>query len=45
MIYIKKNDKKIKNHICDICEMDLAKNKRGCLRCQICDYDKCSNCI
>ncbi len=45
MTYIKKGDNKIKNNLCDVCEINLVKIKSGSLRCEICDYDKCDQCI
>ena len=45
MKYIKKGDEIIKNNSCDVCEIYLSKIKSGSLRCEICDYDKCDQCI
>jgi hypothetical protein len=45
MKYHTEDDKKIKNHMCDVCEIDLAKIKSGSLRCEICDYDVCDQCL
>jgi hypothetical protein len=45
MTYIKKDNERIKNNSCDVCEIYLDKIKSGSLRCEICDYDKCDICI
>ncbi len=45
MKYLNKGDKKIENHICDICNKFLTNINSGSLRCEICDYDICDICF
>ncbi len=44
MKYIKKNDERIKNRMCDLCENNLFELKSGSNICEICDFDRCDNC-
>ncbi len=45
MIYIKKDDKNIENNSCEKCKLDLTKFNIGSLRCEICNYYKCDECL
>ncbi len=45
MKYIMGDDEIIKNNSCDVCKIHLAEIKSGSLRCDICNYDKCDQCI